>query len=118
MATPECGCPLGGLTRNITIWECSACGHAQRASVRRCRGVLPSGEPCRRPKPANPLGVGCCGSTWHAGRPCGECGGLSEDVMPCSDLHPELTHLAPNVKRGNFLDRRGIRRCVGCLAPE
>jgi len=114
MATVGCGCPLDGLTRNITIWTCAACGHDQMASARRC-------EACNRRKPRNPRGFGCCDQTWPEGAgTCGTCGCAPDAdlIAPCSDLNTELAHYAPNVERGSFVNRRGETVCVGCLAPE
>ena len=34
----RCGCPPGGLTRAVTLWECAACGHVQGARRRICEG--------------------------------------------------------------------------------
>jgi hypothetical protein len=73
----RCGCRPDGLTRNVTLWDCSGCDAIHGARRRRC--------PCGRSRPAAPA---------------------------------ERIYLAPNVARGSFQDRRGITRCVGCLAPE
>jgi hypothetical protein len=112
----DCGCRAGGLTRNVTIWHCPRCQTPNGGRARRCRGA-----DCDARKPANPRGFGCCDATWHEGQACGTCGRVETDpdlIMGCSDLNPFNEHLAPNVCRGSFQDRRGITRCVGCLKEE
>ena len=106
----RCGCPPKGLTRAVTLWDCAACGTVQHARRRRCEG-------CGRSKPRNPRGFGCCDQTWPADQPCGACGRIAceEDIVGCSDLHPELAHFSPQCERGEYTDRAGRVRCVGCL---
>lgn len=74
----RCGCPPGGLTRAVTLWECAGCGHVQGARRRRCEGC---GE---RKRPAT------------------------------SQPHQDHTSFSPNVERGEYVNRRGQRVCVGC----
>ncbi len=135
-----CGCPRRGLTRNVTLWECSTCGECQSSRKRRCQN-----PECRRVKPAHPRGYGCCAVDWHSGAAsCGDlphaasqpplhaqncrdpncqrcwegCGRLFEGEDQAKLPHPEHSYYSPQCERGVFTDRRGIVRCVGCLLPE
>ena len=113
-ALKPCGCRVDALNRALTIWTCS-CGHVQRAHRR------PYCAACGRKRPANPIGWGCCFRTRPASESrCSDCGRVpgKGELVPCSDLHPELEHFAPEVLRGAFRARDGRRRCVGCLAEE
>lgn len=104
-----CGCRIGGLTRSVSVWNCS-CGNVQRASRRSCVG-------CGEKRKANPFGFGCCDQDWpEAAISCGDCGKTPSVI---SNLpHPEVDYLTEETCRGSVTDRRGIRRCVGCLAKE
>jgi hypothetical protein len=109
-----CGCRADGLTQNVTLWCCSSCGECQSARRRRC-----CNPDCGRVKPAKPMGYGCCGQDHDASiTECVTCGIAfqAEDLAPLP--HPEQEYYVVHNERGSFLDRREIRRCVGCLAPE
>ncbi len=123
-----CGCPRTGLTRNVTLWYCRGCGEVQSANRRRCQNT-----DCQRVKPTHPRGYGCCAVDWHIqAASCGDllhaasqvpqvwepCGRMFEASDVAKLPHPEHEYFAPVCKRGAFTDRRGISRCVGCLAPE
>lgn len=126
MTHKPCGCIRGGLTRARAVWTCAACNETQNARRKAC-------QRCKRVKSPNPRGFGCCGVGWardatHCGDilhaysalpvgfdPCGR-GFDSADLSPLP--HPEVDYLTIEECRDAFLDRAGVVRCAGCLAPE
>jgi len=127
----ECGCRAGGLTKNVTLWECRGCGECQSARRKSCYH-----PECGRIKPVAPRGYGCCAVTYTSrATNCGDIGQMASEPPrnwdPCGHAflvedqapipHPEHHYFVVGTdevdNRGSFIDRRGIERCVGCLAP-
>jgi len=81
-------------------------------------GDAPDAKPCG----CRPDRLTRAVTLWHCSA-CGETqGARKRRCVGCKRARPaapaEREYLSPEGSRGSFTDRRGVTRCVGCLAPE